>query len=175
MWRNAAGSVGLLIDIPPGSELWYDDRDIPFLLADASDGADIQLTKATAIRLLVDSGYEPDSVIDAIESDDFTLLNHSGLYSVQLQAPSSTQPPSVQAGWQPTPGGPQPQLPSGQNENDGGPTPTSGPGSPGNGKPPGLPAGGKRATIAGNVTNPQDVAQALIAARRRDRADQARS
>jgi hypothetical protein len=40
---------------------------------------------------LIDAGFEPDSVIAAVEAEDFSLLKHSGLYSVQLQ-PAGTTP-----------------------------------------------------------------------------------
>lgn len=158
LWRNAAGSLAPLIDVPGGSELWYDDRDISFLQADLSDQADVQLTKATAIRLLVDSGYEPESVVNAIESDDLTLLEHSGLYSVQLQAPSTTLLPSVGAGWEPGAGPPPPTQANGTSPANGSPPAPQTPGT--------LSPSGRSATMLGNVGNVQQLAQALIAARR---------
>lgn len=92
LWRSFCGSLAPLINVPPGSELWYDDRDVAFLSADQQDTAEVQASKASAMLSLVNSGYEPDSVVDAIESDDFSLLVHSGLYSVQLQKPGSKDP-----------------------------------------------------------------------------------
>ena len=91
LWRNFAGSMETIIPAPPGSELWYDDRDVPFLQEDEADAADVLLTKSTAMRLLVDAGYEPDSVVQAMEANDLSLLvgSHTGLYSVQLQPPGS--------------------------------------------------------------------------------------
>jgi len=94
LWRNAAGSLATLVDVPADAELWFDERDIAFLREDAADAADIQSTKAQTIRQLVDAGYTPDSVIAAIENDDFGLLAHSGLFSVQLQPPGSSQAPA---------------------------------------------------------------------------------
>jgi hypothetical protein len=38
--------------VPPGAELWYDDRDIPALQEDLKDEAEIQQTQANAIRTL---------------------------------------------------------------------------------------------------------------------------
>lgn len=86
LWRNAAGSLATLVDVPADAELWYDERDISFLREDRGDAAQIQASKATTIRQLVDAGYKPASVILAVENDDFSLLEHSGYYSVQLQA-----------------------------------------------------------------------------------------
>jgi hypothetical protein len=95
MWRNFAGSLETIVEPPAGSMMWYDDRDIPFLMADIQDNAAVQSTKSAAIRQLVDAGFDPESVVDAIEQNDFTLLTHSGLYSVQLQPAGSTTPGAV--------------------------------------------------------------------------------
>ena len=92
LWRNAAGSLATLVDVPDGAELWYDDRDISFLQEDRKDAAEIQGIQSRTIRQLVDAGYEPDSVVKAVEAEDFTLLRHSGLYSVQLQEPGAGDP-----------------------------------------------------------------------------------
>jgi phage portal protein BeeE len=95
LWRQAAGALATIINVPAGAQLWYDDRDISFLREDRKDAADIQSTKAVTIRQLVDAGYEPTSVVAAVEAEDMGLLRHSGLYSVQLQAPGAGQPPAV--------------------------------------------------------------------------------
>jgi phage portal protein BeeE len=93
LWQNVAGSLGTLVPAPGnGSRLWYDARDVPFLREDESDTADIQAKKAQTIRQLVDAGYEPDSVVAAVEAEDYTLLKHTGLFSVQLQPPGTGQP-----------------------------------------------------------------------------------
>lgn len=95
LWRSVAGALQTIIPTPPGAELWYDDRDIPFLQEDVKDAAEIQQQRAMTIRQLVDSGFEPQSVIDAVDSEDFTRLKHTGLYSVQLQKPGEgTAPPA---------------------------------------------------------------------------------
>jgi phage portal protein BeeE len=92
LWRNVAGSLAQIIEAPSGSELWFDDRDIAFLRDDARDLADIQGLQSRTIRQLVDAGYVPETVVAAVQANDFSLLRHSGLYSVQLQAPGSGQP-----------------------------------------------------------------------------------
>lgn len=94
LWRNVAGSLASLVNVPADAELWFDARDIAFLREDEMDAAQIQATKAQTIRQLVDGGYEPESVIAAVENDDFSLLKHSGLYSVQLQAAGSATSPA---------------------------------------------------------------------------------
>lgn len=94
LWANAAGSLGQLFTRPkdlPGTtaRLWYDATDNPFLLEDRKDAAEIQGRKAATIRQLVDAGFTPDTIIDAVESEDFKRMKHSGLYSVQLQPPGT--------------------------------------------------------------------------------------
>ncbi len=84
-----AGSLSAIIDVPAGADLWYDDRDIPFLQEDQRDFARIQQVNAQSIRLLVDAGFEPDSVVAAIDRGDLSLLVHSGLTSVQLLPPGT--------------------------------------------------------------------------------------
>jgi hypothetical protein len=91
LWRNLCGSLAKIITVPGGAELWYDDRDIPFLQADASDDAEIQSTQAQTIRTLIEAGYDPDAVLDAIVAGDLSRLSgkHSGMLSVQLQEPGA--------------------------------------------------------------------------------------
>lgn len=91
LWRSAAGSLAKIIEVPSGSRLWYDVRDVEFLKEDRKDAAEILDLSAKTVRSLVDAGYDPDAVIDAVEAGDLSRLTgqHSGLYSVQLQEPGS--------------------------------------------------------------------------------------
>jgi hypothetical protein len=75
---------------PSGSRLWYDERDVPFLADDIKDAAEVQSQQAQAMRQLVDAGFRPETVIDAIVSGDLKRLEHSGLMSVQLLPPGTT-------------------------------------------------------------------------------------
>lgn len=92
LWRIAAASLQSVLTVPDGAHLWYDDRDIAFLRQDAKEEADIQKTEAETIRQLTDGGYTHESVIAAISAGDWTLLKHSGLFSVQLQPPGAVTP-----------------------------------------------------------------------------------
>ena len=47
--------------------------------------ADILSTKAATMRTLIDGGFDPASVIEAIGKGRLELLQHSGNLSVQLQ------------------------------------------------------------------------------------------
>lgn len=92
LWRSAAGSLEKFTAPTDAERLWYDTRDVEFLKEDRKDAAEIRQTTATTMKTLIDAGYTPESVVLAIESDDFTRLEHSGLYSVQLQSPGSDTP-----------------------------------------------------------------------------------
>jgi hypothetical protein len=94
LWRNFAGSITrLLRNKPVSSRLWYDARDIAFLRDDAAVVAEIQAKEATTFRTLLDAGYTADSVTQAILANDWSRLKHSGLFSVQLQAPGVNPAP----------------------------------------------------------------------------------
>lgn len=90
LWRNFCGSMETLVPAPASSRLWYDDRDIPALQEDVVKKAQSGQYQAQSIRLLVDAGYEADSVVDAVVSGDLRRLVHSGLYPVQVQPATSS-------------------------------------------------------------------------------------
>lgn len=94
LWQNAAGSLARLVRKPPSGavRLWYDARDVPFLREDRKDAAEISFRQAQTIRTLVDAGFTPESVQRAVDAEDWSLLSHTGLFSVQLQPPGTTQP-----------------------------------------------------------------------------------
>lgn len=96
LWRNVSGSLASLVQAPPASELWFDERDIAFLREDEGDAANIQNVRAETITKLIREGFDADSAIKAVDNDDFRLLKHTGLVSVQLQPPGS-QPLAVKA------------------------------------------------------------------------------
>lgn len=102
-WRSAANAVRNLVPVPADARLWYDDRDIPFLREDQKDEADIFSTKANALRALLDAGYTPESSKLAVETGDFSVLEHSGLFSVQLQPPGEVSANDPGDGTDPTP------------------------------------------------------------------------
>lgn len=93
LWRNIAGSYATLVEEPDDAHLWYDDRDISFLQEDLKDTAEIQHQHARTITRLSDGGFDPDSVIEAVTSGDFTRLKHTGLHSVQLHPADPDEPP----------------------------------------------------------------------------------
>lgn len=92
LWGAFAGAFRFVVQVPPASRLWYDDRDIPFLREDQMDQAEILSRRMLTIESGVRAGYKPESVVAAVVSDDLTLMEHTGLFSVQLQPPTMTAP-----------------------------------------------------------------------------------
>ena len=89
LWREACGALSQIIEVPTGSELWFDDRDISYLQEDHKDAAEVQQAQAVTMKTLVEAGYTPESAQQAVISNDMSRLEHSGLVSVQLQPPGS--------------------------------------------------------------------------------------
>ncbi|MFE0699126.1 phage portal protein [Streptomyces sp. NPDC058872] len=102
LWGNVAGSFAPLLRSPGvATRLWYDVTGVPFLREDRKDAAEIQGIQSRTIRALVDAGYTPESVQRAVQAEDWSLLEHTGLFSVQLQRPgtrSSTTPTPPEEG-----------------------------------------------------------------------------
>lgn len=100
LWGAFAGAFRFLVDVPDGARLWYDDRDIPFLREDVKDQAEIFAQDAQSARTLVDAGFKPDAVIDAVAAKDVRRLagNHTDLFSVQLQPPGTSAPADTPVG-----------------------------------------------------------------------------
>jgi phage portal protein BeeE len=100
LWRDACGCLETIAGPPNGSQLWIDDRDIPYLRDDALDIAEIMAKKATILQILTNSGWKPDAAVKAVMAmDERELLGaHSGLFSVQLQPPGPAAPPPAPGG-----------------------------------------------------------------------------
>jgi phage portal protein BeeE len=90
LWRQMAGALASIIDVPAGAELWYDDRDIAFLQEDEKDAAEILEIKSRSIKGLTEAGFDPDSSVEAVDTGDLKRLKHTGLLSVQMQKPGDT-------------------------------------------------------------------------------------
>ncbi len=97
-WMTAAGALATLIDVPAGAELWFDVSDIPALQESEKDRAEAGQVNAATLNTLITAGYSPESSTRAVISGDFSLLQHTGLVSVQLQTPGSQPAPAMPAG-----------------------------------------------------------------------------
>lgn len=93
LWRTVSASLATLIPAPAGAQLYYDDRDVPFLREDGEKASTILRTEAETIARLLDAGFHADDVVDAVVNGDLRRLvgKHSGLFSVQLQPPGARQ------------------------------------------------------------------------------------
>lgn len=93
LWENLAGCLGHVLPNMGGDvRLWYDADNVPFLREDEKDAAEILQVRAATIASLIAAGYEPDSVVLAVDSGDLRLLKHTGLTSVQLLPPGTARP-----------------------------------------------------------------------------------
>lgn len=102
MWGSLCASYQALVPEVNGAELWYDDRDVSFLRQDRQAQADLQLSQAQSANTLIMAGFTPESVAAFFLAEgDWTVLKHSGLTSVQMQAPGSA-PPSAGGNGPPT-------------------------------------------------------------------------
>lgn len=98
LWRSFAGAASSVVKVPSNARLWYDDRDVPFLQEDLRDAAEIQGREAQTIATLIREGYTPESVVAAVENANWSLLEHSGLISVQLHSPGDEPSPGAPTG-----------------------------------------------------------------------------
>lgn len=91
-WRSACAALAKLVNVPAGARLWFDTSAIAALQEGEKEQADTMAVLATAASAFITAGYTPDSIKSALAASDVTLLVHSGLVSVQLQAPGSGPP-----------------------------------------------------------------------------------
>jgi phage portal protein BeeE len=87
--QDLCGAAAPLVNVPNDAELWFDPADMPILREDAKDAAEIVQTQVSTIVAAVNGGFEPKSVVAAVQAQDVTLLRHTGLLSVQLQQPGA--------------------------------------------------------------------------------------
>jgi len=87
LWRGACGSLAKFVNVPTSAELWFDTRDIP-ALRDAEELRQKGFAQfSIGVMNLVNAGFDPATVVAALESGDMSLLKHTGLISVQLLKP----------------------------------------------------------------------------------------
>ena len=88
-WSNVCGTLDNIFEPVNGGRLWPDTGDVAFMKEDQQDAATIQSTKASSLNELITAGFTPESAVKAVVTDDFTLLDHTGRFSVQLQPPGT--------------------------------------------------------------------------------------
>lgn len=90
LWQTASGALAKFVD--HDDRLWFDRAGVPFLQEDEKDAAEILKEKFLTIESGIRAGFKPDSVVAATAGGDLSLLDHTGLFSVQLQPPGSDDP-----------------------------------------------------------------------------------
>lgn len=100
-WRTACAALAKLVQVPAGSRLWFDTSDIAALQPGERDAAETMQQQAATTNTLIMAGFDPASVIAAVSAGDLTLLQHSGLVSVQMQSISGAPDPAQAGGQQP--------------------------------------------------------------------------
>ena len=96
LWERACNAFEVIVPPPPGTRLWYDDRDSAFLQVDLADAATVRQLDAATMASLVTAGWDRDSVVTAITTNDFAALEADpNAISVQLQP--ATQPLGIAA------------------------------------------------------------------------------
>jgi phage portal protein BeeE len=96
LWRSACACLSSIITVPPGARLWFDVSDIAALRQGEKEAADTMLVKANAAAALTRYGYEPASIIVALEASDMTQLKHSGISIDILNAVPRAAPHAVE-------------------------------------------------------------------------------
>lgn len=89
-WRAACASLAHLVDVPEDARLWFDTSQIAALQEGGKEAADTMQVLATAAELFIRAGYKPETIAAALAASDVTLLDHTGLVSIQLQVPGSS-------------------------------------------------------------------------------------
>jgi HK97 family phage portal protein len=89
LWNSAVAALAQIVPSPVGAELWYDDSGVAALRQDQTEEATIRQTNANTLRSLIDGGFTPESAVMAVMASDFSLLEHTGMLSVQLQEPGT--------------------------------------------------------------------------------------
>ena len=88
--KSLCEAMERLIPPPPGLRMTHDPSRVLFLQEDRKDEADIAASKVSAIRTLVDGGFDPMTAVATIAPEWRNRLDHAGLLSVQLQEPGAS-------------------------------------------------------------------------------------
>lgn len=74
LWRSVCACLATLIAVPDGKELWFDVSDIAALRQGEKEQADTLFVLGRAAAEFVSAGFEPKSVVSALQSGDLSQL-----------------------------------------------------------------------------------------------------
>lgn len=100
-WRSACAALAVLVDVPEGYCLWYDTTDISALQEGEQEQAAVLQTQLAAISTAITAGFQPDSATAAVIAGDLSLLEHTGMVSVQMHDPAAEPVDPAAAGADP--------------------------------------------------------------------------
>lgn len=92
LWRESAAALATIVDVPGNAELWWDESEVLALQDAAQNIATVKQTDAATLASLIAAGFTPESANKAVITGDFKTLEHTGLFSVQLQEPGAEEP-----------------------------------------------------------------------------------
>jgi HK97 family phage portal protein len=86
LWQSAVRALSKLVVVPDGAELWFDRSAITALREGENERAQTVQILAAAGLNLINAGYEPDAVTQALVAGDLSLLlgRHSGAIPTAL-------------------------------------------------------------------------------------------
>ncbi|MDH3193314.1 MAG: phage portal protein, partial [Acidimicrobiia bacterium] len=92
LWKDATTALESITPIPRGSILWPDESEVQALQDSNTNIATLRQTQAATINTLISAGFTAESANQAVITGDFTRLEHTGLFSVQLQPAGALEP-----------------------------------------------------------------------------------
>ena len=101
LWSEACSALSTVVQprrqfTAGAARLWYDERVCSFLQEDVKDAAEIEAQRAQTVETYVRSGFTWKSAVEAVRTGDLSVLEHTGLFSIQLQAPGTVTAPNAQ-------------------------------------------------------------------------------
>lgn len=94
-WKSFAAAMAPLMVHPTNdagqvdAQLWIDVSEVAFLREDMKDLAEVMSTTMGTINAAIAAGWDPTLALRAVLAEDLSLMKHTGLVSVQLQAPGA--------------------------------------------------------------------------------------
>ena len=92
LWKDATTALESITPLPRGSVLWPDESEVQALQDSNTNIATLRQTQAGTINTLISAGFTAESANQAVITGDFTRLEHTGLFSVQLQPAGALEP-----------------------------------------------------------------------------------
>ncbi|NNF68443.1 MAG: phage portal protein [Acidimicrobiia bacterium] len=95
--ESMMAAVEPILDKPNRAEsLTFDPTRVMFLQEDVTEQSQVRANDASTITQLVRDGYTPESAAQFVQTGNPTVLEHTGLLSVQLQDPTAKPPEPVE-------------------------------------------------------------------------------